>query len=647
MFSPSVIRTEEELIAVVDYFMSQDGFSFDVEAQGENRSVPHLASLSWLSMSTKGLCVAIPFGHPNGDKEGLAKVPVQYKTGKKAGQFYNKTVKVYDSPPAQLDAETVFRILKPLFFKPGMLKGGHDVIYDLVSAAKYWHEVPPGPYFDTKIMRWLLDENQYHFGLKDGVEAKYGFRYDFENIGKCVENFPFSLVGYYSFCDSKYTWLEYIDLIQKIRCDNLERIYHLEMQLLSTMIDMRIRGARIDRKLIEELREELSRTLVTQEMSVYRAAGRKFTINSNPQKQQLLFVEQGLRPYKLTKGGKDKEKAGLPLTFRDYSVDDEVLSYYPENALAFSLREYGDTQKLLSTYVNSWLGDDDNPSLIYDDHIYAGFQQYGTVTGRFSCRAPNLQNLPRSSTERGKKVRDLFSPEPGGKLIVADYGQIELVVLAHYLGEGKLYEGFLAGIDPHTMTAAMILDKRPEDVLKTERQDMGKTMNFAIVYGAGINKVASMAHITPAEAKRKLAKHKEMFPEIHDFRDAVIGLARSRKPVPYITTLMGRKRRIPEINSSIDWLRMKAERQLFNSLIQGGAADLIKLAMVRTDSLLPDDAHLVLTIHDEIIISSPEEHAQLAADALKEGMTGSGIQSLVKVPLLADVKICDKWSEGK
>jgi DNA polymerase I-like protein with 3'-5' exonuclease and polymerase domains len=649
MNSKSIILNEQDLRDAVAFFKTQASFTFDVEAQGEYRDVSHLADLSWISLATKGTAIVVPFNHPIGDRIiGETKVEAVYgPKAQKAGQKYWKSVPLYEDPPSQISPGVVFRILEPLFSDPGITKIGHDVVYDLSSVARYFGFVPVPPYDDTKIDFWLLNENRMRNGLKEWTEEYYGLRYDYENIGKCVEKHPFSTVAYYSYCDAKYTWLHYLRLIQEIKEQGLKPVHDMEMQLLNTMVGMRLVGARVDLDRLHSLSETLGKEAIETEKSVYAAAGKPFNVNSNRQKQTVLYEEQKLRPWKLTKGGLAKKKLGQPILLTDYSVDDEVLESYPDNPVAFALREYGDISKLLSTYVNGYLGDGEKPGIIYDGHIHAGFMQYGTVTGRFSCRAPNLQNIPRPHSPRGNLIRGIFIAEEGGKLVVADYGQIELVVLAHYVGEGKLYEGFMAGIDPHTMTAAMILDKAPEDVTKVERQDMGKTMNFAIVYGAGIYKVASMAHITPEEAKRKLKKHAEMFPEIHDFRSSVIDTARRRQPTPYITTLLGRKRRITELNSNVEGIRKGAERQLFNSLIQGGAADLLKLSMIRIDSVLPPEIQLILTVHDEIVLSAPDGMAQEAADMLKEAMTGEKIQRHVRVPLLADVKIVNRWSDAK
>jgi DNA polymerase I-like protein with 3'-5' exonuclease and polymerase domains len=278
---------------------------------------------------------------------------------------------------------------------------------------------------------------------------------------------------------------------------------------------------------------------------------------------------------------------------------------------------------------------------VADDH---SFIANGFIV--HNCREPNLQNVPRPGTELGSKIRGLFVAPPGHKLIVADYGQIELVVLAHFAGPGKLYQGFLEGVDPHTMTAAGVLGKKPEDVLPQERQDYGKSLNFAVVFGAGNDKVASMANISVPEAKRLLEVHQRTFPEIYRFKEKVITACRSRRP-PHVKTLLGRKRRLPSINSMNDGVRMSAERQAVNSVIQGSAADLIKLAMIRADNTLPVEMPLILTVHDELVTICPEDRAEEGVQIISEALLGEGIQKLLVTPLKADIKVVDKWSEAK
>jgi len=643
----SVILNEADLQEAVSYFRKQKKIVFDVEAMGDNRGVPHLSQLSWISLATSGSAVTVPFAHPIGDKViDYKPEPRYYKSGTRKGQAYKTPlmVPVYDEPPKQISTGNVFEILKPLFWEPGLIKEGHGFLYDLTATKKYYGEIIPPPYGDTIIKQWLLNENMIgRLGLKDLVIKYYKDDYDTDNSGKKIETVPFSKAAKYTYLDAKYTWLLSEKFDPMLDAENLRNIYDIEMGVLGALVRMQLHGAKVDIEALKELQIRLKEETLKAEQEVYLAAGHTFNLNSPKQKQVVLYQEQKLKPWKLTKGGKKKQSTSIT----DYSTDDDVLASYPDNKVAVALREHGDLSKLLNTYVEGWLGNDEKDSIIYSDHIHADFVQYGTVTGRFSCRKPNLQNIPRPYTDLGKLVRGAFISETGGQLVVADYSQIELVVLAHYIGKGKLFEAFQQGIDPHTMTAAMVLSKRPEDVTKEERQDLGKTLGFAVVYGAGLGKVASMAKITTKRAKEVLATHAEMFPEIHAFKNEVIRTTRSRKPQPYLTTLLGRKRRIMGINSMDEGFRMGAERQAFNSLIQGGAADIIKLAMVRLDRTLPDGVALILTIHDELVVAAPNNKVDETVAVMREAMIGEGIQKYLKVPLSIDIKPCERWSEAK
>jgi DNA polymerase-1 len=398
------------------------------------------------------------------------------------------------------------------------------------------------------------------------------------------------------------------------------------------------------------------------EGSIYKAAGQRFNLTAPAQKAAVLYAPkseggQGLKAAKLTKGGYKKRDAGQELSFADYSTDADSLEAHPNNPVVKAMADYAEVAKLLG-YPLAYLGvkdDPDKPCRIFDGRIHADFVQYGTVTGRFSCREPNLQNIPRPDTELGKRIRGLFIAPAGYKLVVADYGQIELVVLAHFIGKGALYRGFHNGVDPHSATAAALIGQDPQEFMARVKagdreainlRQVAKGINFAVVYGAGPDKVASMAGISVKEAKRFMEIHQKMFPEIYAFKNEVVRVCRSRRP-PHIRTLLGRKRRLPLIVSQNQGLRMGAERQAVNSLIQGSAADLIKLAMIRLNNSLPDDIRLILSVHDELVVLAPEDRAQEAAALVSEAMLGEGIQKLLRVPLSSDVKIVDRWSEAK
>jgi DNA polymerase I-like protein with 3'-5' exonuclease and polymerase domains len=401
MISRNVVLDTDHLSHVVKHFMGQGAFSYDVETVGGDfRGTPALNTVTWMGMSTTGMTVAIPFGHPIGSKViGTVKEPRQQKNGVK--MF---SVPVYDDPPPQIPIGVGAELLRPLFFSD-RAKVCHEATFDLGSMRKYFGEDIPGPYHDTKVIEWLLQENRPQQGLKYHTKRLYGVDYDTEEVGKCVERHPFSTVAHYQYMDALYTWLIFRDEFPRIAKQGLTGVYDLECDLIPALTRMRLRGARVDVPRLEQLRDTLTARLEVLEAACYKAAGEIFNLNSPPQKQRLLFGKksegghgQGLKPWKKTDGG-------------GWSVDSDVLESYPENALCQALMAYADTNKLLSTYVNAYLGvegDKKKPCRVVDGLIYPEFQQHGTVTGRFSCRAPNLQNIPRPDTDDGKLIRGAF-----------------------------------------------------------------------------------------------------------------------------------------------------------------------------------------------------------------------------------------------
>jgi DNA polymerase I-like protein with 3'-5' exonuclease and polymerase domains len=644
MLSPDIVLTEDHLRDVTDYFLRQDAFVFDVESWGPNRGVPHLNNLSWMSLATHRKCVVIPFGHPIGSKIiGTRIEQVPYKTGSKTGQTFNRKHPVYEAPPKQLERDLVFDVLAPLFNSTHIIKGAHNAPFDLASVTKYLPAPPVPPFQCTLTNTWLLNENLKRLGLKYLTRDIFGYQYDDEEVGRHIEDYPFDMVAKYSYADARYAWLIMQYTCQEIEAQGLTEVHAMESALVEVLMHIRLTGSAVDLATLESLKTELAQRIERDKAAVYKAAGvQHFNINSVAQKRHFLFDPpekggQGLKPLKQTKGGA-------------LSTDDSVLQKYSGNKLCKALLQYQETSKMLGTYVIGYLGDpaqpDKKPCLIYDGRIYADFVQYGTVSGRFSCREPNLQNIPRPDTELGKIIRGIWVAEPGNRLIVADFGQIELAVLAHYCGQGKLFEGFHLGIDPHQMTAAMVLDKDPSDVSKKERQHFGKSINFAVVYGAGLEKVADMAQVGVRRAQKILEKHAKEFPEIYEYKGYLLAQARRDE---FITTISGRKRRLPDINSDEGGYRAYSERQAFNSLIQGSAADIQKWAMLQVfhHEKRTDDIKMLMTVHDELVMSAPGAKADLTADILREGMTGGTLQSILTVPLSVDINIVDRWSDAK
>jgi DNA polymerase I-like protein with 3'-5' exonuclease and polymerase domains len=658
--SSNVVRTREHLSEVVDWFGRQDTLVFDVETLGEYRGEPTRNEVAWIGLAGPQRAVAIPMGHPNGSR--LVKAATKRKN-KDTGKF-DIFPPVYDDPPEQLRPSEVFDALYPLLFNDRITKVAHNAVFDLVSVAKYYDgEIPAGPHSDTIVLQWLLNENLHTLKLKALVNKYYGADYDKEDVGKKIENHPFNAVAHYLFMDCRYTWLLWRRYNPQFAKQQLERVRRMEEALIPVLCRMKMAGTDIDMDVLTELDKRLGEEIVQAEADFYRAAGKKINLGSAPQKANLLFGPkedggQGLKATVLTPGGQKKRRAGIKLLPVDYTTQAEHLEAFVGNPVVDNLLHYQELDKLHGTYVTGYLGDPENPKRpcrIYDGKIHADLVQYGTVTGRFSCREPNLQNVPRPDTTHGKQIRGLFIAPRGKKLIVADYGQVELVVLAHFCGAGALFDGFYKGIDPHSATAAALIGQDPQKFMDRVRagdpqalklRQVAKGINFAVVFGAGSAKVASMAGISVQEAEKFLKVHRRAFPEIYRLKKQIVEDCRSCWP-PHVTTLLGRKRRLPTIHSRSDSERWKAERQAVNSRIQGSAADLIKVAMLRLDARLEDEMDLILSVHDELVTVCAEEDADRCASLVRDAMLGTEIQKLVKVPLSADVKIVDRWSEAK
>lgn len=624
-----LITDTHQLEQAVARFSPHDAFAFDVETLGEHRGVPAVNEIAWISLATQGECVVIPMGHPNGHR--LLRKASRRKN-KSTGEWEQITAQ-WEPPPKQLRPSTVFDALEELLFSD-RVKIAHNAPFDLLSVAKYYKgKYPPPPYGDTIVGAWMLNENR-PLGLKALDKERWGLVYDTEEVGKCIEKHPFGTVADYSYMDAKTTWLQWRDIPSRITAEGLDDMWSLEMDVLHCLLHMGA-GVPVDIKALKELRTDLRQRMTGCEADVYRAAGKVFNIGSPPQKVKILYEEQGLRPRKLT-------RKGAP------STDAEALAPYKgRNAVVDAILSYQEVSKLLGTYVEGYLGnpEEDKPTQIFNGRIHPMLKQYGTVTGRFSCATPNVQNWPRAETEMGKAIRDLVDPIPGFVLLVADYAQIEQRILAHFAGKGALWQGFWDGVDAHTATAAAVFGVAPEDVTKQMRQ-VAKAIAFAIAYGAGAQKVADMSHTTLRRAKQILATHEKEFPEVYRYKTKLLRTVRSRRPEPYLRTLLGRKRRLPDLLSHNNARRAKAERQVVNSHMQGSNADITKLAMVRLHKNLLPEMQILLSVHDEIAAMCPKDIAEEGARVLHDAMAGPEMQ-LISVPVTTDVKICRRWSEAK
>jgi len=658
----NIITTVEQLEEVVKFYLKQDAFAFDVETVGDRRGDTPVNKVLWITIATHGRADVIPLGHPNGEfiehiypltgqgqkrvDQGLEARPSDYSRDVK------KAEKVFSPAPEQIFPADAFRILKPLMFSPSILKIGHNLLFDLTSVAKYYEgKVPVGPYFDTMVGSFLYDNrNKNRCGLADCLQREFGYAMA-KGVGKQVEVHSFSEVAKYAYLDAKYTFLLWKTVYKKLETANLLNIMELEMDVLAVLCDMKLTGAPIDVDMLTELNTQIEADIEKVKAEIYKIAKRVFNINSNQEKQYILYSKKseggrGLKPKLLTNKGVEKAERNEDLDYMDYSVSAEALEPYREkDELVSALLKYADLNKLHGTYVVPYMGGfvthtvmgkekrEYKESLLINGRIHCDFIQHGAETGRFSSRNPNLQNVPAPHTPHGKAIRNLFYAPEGYSLIVADYSQIEPRVIASMSKDPIMMKNYLNGEDIYTTVG---------DTMGVDRK-AGKVLVLSMAYGVGPDKIAKQIGCNITEARELLNEFANKFKSVAVYRAKIIGATKQGRP-PYVSTILGRKRYLPDIVSRDPQLRAAAERQAFNTRIQGSAADIIKVAMVRAHSMIPTGAKLLLTVHDELVTMAPTEIAEETMAKIKEAMEGI---NLLNVPLLADAKIVQRWGEAK
>ena len=400
--------------------------------------------------------------------------------------------------------------------------------------------------------------------------------------------------------------------------------FEMEMPLMTVLAEMQVAGCKADADQLRAFGDQLDARIAALTDQIYEAAGHDFNIQSSKQLGEVLFDEIGLPARKKTKSG--------------YSTSAEVLEslagYHP---IIEDVLEYRKLTKLKSTYVDGLL-----KVIAPDGRIHSHFQQTVTATGRLSSVDPNLQNIP-VRTELGRELRRMFVAEAGRVLVDADYSQIELRVLAHMADDAAMTQAFRDGQDIHATTAAKVYGVPVEEVTPQMRSSC-KAVNFGIVYGISDFSLAQDIGVTRKEAAAFIQSYLDTYPGVHRYMEAI---KQSAKEKGYVETLFGRRRALPELNSKNFNLRAFGERAAMNTPIQGTAADIIKIAMLRVRDRLKAEgyrARLILQVHDELILEAPEDEAERAAALLREEMEHA---AELRVPLVAEAKIGRSWYETK
>ena len=532
-------------------------------------------------------------------------------------------------PQATLDA------LRPILEDSATGKLGQNLKYDRIVLRGAGVELP-GEAFDTMVASYLLDAGQRNHNL-DYLAKRYLHHTTIkieELIGsgknqKRMDEVPIQQNSDYAAEDAWVPVCLQPQLAKRMELDELTPLFRdVEMPLIDVLVELEYNGIKIDVGRLGELSRSYGEQMVRLEQEIYALAGREFNINSPRQLQDILFVEQKLPVLKRT------AKTG-PST--DADVLEELALKHPLPAKIVEYREYA---KLKGTYV------DKLPAMVNQKtgRVHASFNQVVAATGRLSSHDPNLQNIP-VRTEAGRGIRSAFVPgEKGWTLVAADYSQVELRILAHYSGDERLCQAFQRDEDIHALVAAQVNNVPIEQVTGDMRRQ-AKIVNFGTIYGQGSLALSKQLGIERQTAAQFIDSYFQTYPGIEKF--FVDSLAECRRQ-GYVKTILGRRRAIEGVRPDAGRSRNLAERTAVNTIIQGSAADLMKLAMIAIYRRLKREWHparMLLQIHDELVFEAPAGEVEYMAKMLREEM--SGVYPSLRVPLKVDVKAGPNWAEAK
>ena len=527
----------------------------------------------------------------------------------------------------------ILEIFRPFFENEKILKVGQNLKFDLNILARYGMELRP-PMFDTMLAHYIIQpELRHNLDYLAEIYLNYQTIHIDELIGpkgrgqkSMADLAPADVVDYA--CEDADVAMRLMPLLEKELRDNaaLNLFQQIEMPLMPVLARMERNGMRLDTAALAQSSEELRAQAVAVEEHIYELAGHPFTIASPKQVGDVLFGELKLSDkVRKTKSGQ-------------YSTSEEVLeSVKHKHPIVEEILKYRRLKKLLSTYIDAL------PQLLSpaDGRLHSSFNQSVTATGRLSSSNPNLQNIPVRG-EDGREIRRAFVPEEGGVFFSADYSQIELRIMAHLSGDESLIRDFKDGRDIHAATAARIFKKPLEEITRDERRK-AKTANFGIIYGISAFGLAERMGVSRTEAKDLIENYFATYPGVKAYIEQSVNLARE---LGYIETLFGRRRYLPDIHSRNAVVRGYAERNAVNAPIQGTAADIIKVAMIRIDKRLQQEgfhAKMTLQVHDELNFTCPADELPRLRAMVMEEMEGA---CPMAVPLLADCGAGANWLEA-
>ena len=590
-----LVENQEDLEKLRDYFLTNEILSLDTETTSTSPIDAELVGLSFAVKEFEAFYVPIP--------------------------------------AKREEALRIVNIFKEVYENDKTLKIGQNLKYDLEVLRNYGIELK-GPMWDTMIAHYLIQpELRHNMDYMAEIYLNYQTIHIDELIGprgkgqKSMRDLLPSQVYEYAAEDADITLRLKNKLepeLKKFECEDL--FYNIEMPLMPVLAEMEMNGVCLDTESLKETSEILTKRMLDIEKRIYELAGEQFNIASPKQVGDILFEK-----LKIVEKAK-KTKTG------QYVTSEEVLQQLKnKHEIVADILEHRGLKKLLGTYIDAL------PSLINKrtGHIHTSFNQTITATGRLSSSDPNLQNIPIRG-EDGKEIRKAFIPEPGCLFFSADYSQIELRVMAHLSQDENMIRVFSEGKDLHAATAANIYKKPIEEVTRDERTK-SKRANFGIIYGITVFGLAERLDIPREEAKMLIDGYFATFPQVHDYMEKSKEIARQKG---YVTTLFGRRRYLPDINSHNATVRGFAERNAINAPIQGTAADIIKVAMIRIFQRFKAEnikSKMILQVHDELNFSVlPEEKEKVEKIVLEEMQNAISLA----VPLVADSGFGSNWLEA-
>jgi DNA polymerase-1 len=547
------------------------------------------------------------------------------------GVFYIPLAHDYADVPPQLSLDSVLAGLAPFLGDERITKDGYDMKNASIVCSRNGISLK-GMGIDVMVASYVLNPTQRDFSLEGIARGTLDLEItplkDVVGSGAKAISFgsvPVEKATEFSCRRADCVWrlAEYLSgLIEKEGFGEL--FYTIEMPLISVLAHMEQKGVLLDIGLLSEMSGQLGEIMSLSEEKIYKLAGEEFNINSPKQLQAILFDKLGLPKGRKTKGG--------------YSTDVEVLTYLAQSyELPAEILSYRSFAKLRSTYVEAL------PALVNSEtgRVHTSYNQTVTATGRLSSSNPNLQNIPIRTME-GKRIRQAFIVPEGHEIISADYSQIELRVLAHLSEDEELLRAFESGEDIHTRTASNIFGVFP-DMVNEEMRRLAKVINFGIIYGMSPFGLSRELGITQKLAKTYIDEYFHRFHGVKRFIDALLDEARKNG---FVTTLLGRRRYIPEINSRNVTVRQFAERMAMNAPIQGTAADIIKVAMLDIASAFEKKnllSSMIMQVHDELVFEVPEGERRDVIDLVRSKM--EGVVTL-KVPLIVEIYAGKNWDEA-